>query len=383
MEDIMAIKLIWRPGEQVDWEEFKSDDFPNYSMAVDGFCTGGPRFSYKRRKLNINHHEGVDRLATRSSSDQSLMLVKMGLYETFCTENGNPKATIYCNDCDQDVTAATYILKYPERIDRPALKRLIRIEDQLDATGGMFPVKRNWHVVRQLAWIFAPYTDLRMQGGLNDLDADSMSKLVTVMHKRITMAITGRAKEIKLETEYNVLHKSTCWSLVQEIGAQARLAMVEDGIRAFVSFLGEHDGRFRYSVGRMSHFVPFPIYEIFMALNQADGISDWNPDRWGGSDSIGGSPRERLSSLAPEEVIAVIEEALKQYGQCRCPEHGVDSVNGLTDEQVAVVEQRSAEKVGPPIPLPEDRESVEADLPDDSDGSHEPDDAGNPDGDED
>lgn len=328
----MAIKLLFKPGEQVSWVEFKSDNFPSYSIAVDGFCTGGPRFTYRGRKLNINHHEDVDRLATRSSCDQALMLIKMGLYETFCTDSGKPKATLFCNDCDQDVALTTYLLKYPDRVDRPALKRLVRIEDQLDATGGMFPVKRNWHMVRQLAWIFAPYTNLRRCGGLNDLDADGMARLVKQMHKRVTRSITGRIKELDLETDYQVLHKSSCWSLVREFGAQARLAMVEDGIRAFVSFVGEREGRYRYSIGRMSHFVPFPIYDIFHALNRADGIGAWDEDRWGGSDSIGGSPRERLSSLPPEDLVAIIEDTLRAYKQCRCQTHGFDATQGLNGQ---------------------------------------------------
>ena len=315
----MPIRLIFEPGKVVTWKEFKQ--YSPLSIAIDGYCKSGPRYSRSRRVLNINHHEGVERLAVRSSCDQALVLVKMGLYETFRDDQGRPSAMLYCNDCDQDVCFTTFVLQHPDWIDRPALKRLIRIEDLMDTSGGLFPVKKRWHNVRQLAWITAPYDEVRRSGELMKLDAVGMRRLVAQVHKRIAQTIFGRVKEITLDTRYEVMHQSTCWTMVRELGGQARIAMVEDGVRAFISFLGENEGRYRYVIGRLSHFVPFPIYDIFVALNEADGISAWDQDRWGGSDSIGGSPRERLSQLSPEEVVKVVEDVLRRKGDCLCPEH--------------------------------------------------------------
>src|SRR3989338_4194508 len=103
----MAIKLVCEPGKVVTWDEFKQ--YPEFSIAIDGYCYGRPRGSASGLRLNINHHEEGDRTATRSSCEQALVLVKMGLYRRYQV-NGEPTATLYVNDCDQDVVLATYVL---------------------------------------------------------------------------------------------------------------------------------------------------------------------------------------------------------------------------------------------------------------------------------
>lgn len=303
----MSLRLVCRPGRTVTWSKFQA--YPARSIAVDGFCSGPPRATKDGLRININHHEGVDRFATRSSCDQALILVKMGLYERL-QDDDRPAATLYVNDCDQDVAFATYVLMHPDHADRPKLKQLIRLEDLLDMSSGLYPVRKKWHLIRQLNWITEEYTDLRAKGQLGTLNAAEMEALILRMHRRIRAALFGRVKEISVDTEFERLEEHGGWVLVRETGRQARLGMAEAGIKAFVTVMEAGEGRWRYALGRLSHFIPFPLGELYEALNAAEGIGRRDVDRWGGSENSGGSPRKAGSSLTPEMVGAVIDGCL-------------------------------------------------------------------------
>jgi hypothetical protein len=84
--------------------------------------------------------------------------------------------------------------------------------------------------------------------------------------------------------------------------------MFADGIRAFVSVRDNGNGRYTYSIGRMSALVPFMVPAILNALNKREGTTE---DCWGGSDTIGGSPRVAGSRLTPAEVAEVVESCQK------------------------------------------------------------------------
>ena len=311
----MTIKLVFEPGREVCWEEMR--EYPCRSIAVDGYCKGGPKFDQERTILNINHHEGVDRIATRSSCLQAMILVKLGLYDGFGDENGRVSATLFCNDCDQDVALATYILSHPEHVDRPKLRELVRIEDLMDMSGGLYPAKKRLHLMKELNWIMRPYTQARTSGRLQELDAKGMEKIVREMHRRIKLSLFNGAKEVDVDTSFEVLADHGSWQLVREIGEASRVGMAEKRIKAFVSWRGEKDGRHHYALGRMSPFIPFPLDRIYEALNRAEGLGPDAPHRWGGSDTIGGSPREIGSSLTPEQVAEVIDRVL-----ARCQKRG-------------------------------------------------------------
>jgi hypothetical protein len=315
----MNVKLVFEPGTEVSWDKETRDgnrvippfvEFPPFSIAVDGYCKGGPKFDQEKVILNINHHEGVDRVATRSSCLQAMILVKMGIYESFCDEAGERTAALYCNDCDQDVALATYILLHPDDVDRPKLRELVRIEDLMDMSGGLYPTKKRLHLMKELNWIMRPYTQARVSGKLRELDAQGMERIVKEMHRRIRLSLFNGAKEVDVDTSFEVLAEHPGWSLVREIGEAARVGMAARQIKAFISLIGENDGRFHYAIGRLSQFIPFPLPKLYEALNKSEGLGPEAPHRWGGSDTIGGSPREVGSSLTPEQVQEVIIRCL-------------------------------------------------------------------------
>lgn len=82
------IDLIVVPGEPPwSWERFLAEA-PGFSVALDGFVAASPRFDDRGPHVNFNHHEGVDRLATRSTCAQVLMAIRQGLFDVFRDNQG-------------------------------------------------------------------------------------------------------------------------------------------------------------------------------------------------------------------------------------------------------------------------------------------------------
>ena len=96
--------------------------------------------------------------------------------------------------------------------------------------------------------------------------------------------------------------------MVEELGRDGRVGALMDGIDAYV--VAKEDGeRWRYTVGRLSEYIPFDVPGLLTHLNEVEGTEE---DRWGGSDIIGGSPRVNGSKLSPSELETVINGYLKQ-----------------------------------------------------------------------
>ena len=322
----MTIKMVFEPNKEICWDKpVRSGDetlpplieYPRFSIAIDGYCKGSPRFDQERTILNINHHEEVDRIATRSSCLQAMLLVKLGLYDGFRDEAGQPTATLYCNDCDQDVALATYILIHPEDVNRPKLRELVRVEDLMDMSGGLYPTRKRLQLMKQLNWIMQPYTKARTSGALQQLDAKGMERLVREMHKRIRLTLFNGPREVEVDTSFEVLADHGSWQLVREIGEAARVGMAERQIKAFVSLISESEGRYRYAIGRLSPFIPFPLPGLYAALNKAEGLGADAEHRWGGSGINGGSPRGIGSGLSPERLAEVINACLARLRKSR------------------------------------------------------------------
>lgn len=312
----MSVKLVCRPGKVVTWDELKH--YKHRTIAVDGYCSGGPRSTSDGLIININHHEDVEPVATRSSCGQALCLVKLGLYDVFM-KRGERDVNIYVNDCDQDVVWATYILMHPGRVGRPKLKAMIQLEDYLDMSAGLWPmdVDNRKNLLPELCWIHAPYTDARSSGKLSDTGGDSMKRLILQMHKRIGKCLIGRGGKVVPDIRFEVLAPFALWSFVKEMGQHARYGMSEKGIRAFCSLISETEGVYRYSLFRLSHVIPFPLPLFYKDLNKAEKIADNDPDRWGGGINSGGSPRKRGSRLNVLLVSEILENRLRRTREAR------------------------------------------------------------------
>jgi len=306
----MAVTLHMRPqDEPLTWERFCAVTGP-FAVALDGYVSAGPRFDPAGPRVNFNHHEEVDRLATRSTCAQVLLAIRQGFFESF-RDSAGVRADVYCNDCDEDVCTSWFLLKYgsfAEHVLNPVLNRLVHIEDMLDATTGAYPFPEQLPILQELAWVFEPYRSLRLSGALDRHDPAVYQEVIGAVEERILCHLVGRGKAVPLDTRYERIGGGPGWALIREIGGQARTGAFADGIRAYVAACPRSDGRWKYTVGRMSPFIPFDVPALLQALDAAEGSAEHH---WGGGNTVGGSPRVPGSRLPPDEVTRIVNETLR------------------------------------------------------------------------
>lgn len=293
----------------MSWQEFIRSA-PERSIALDGYVAAGPRFNPRGPWANYNHHEEVSRLETRATCAQVLLAIRQGLFETFRNGKGNADAQIFVNDCDEDVSLSIFILRNHQLAlgtMNPALNRLVFMEDMMDSTAGAYPFPRDLETLQALMWVFNPYHRFRVGGGLDKRDPDDFREVIEDIGRRIMADITGHGERLELDTRYDRVGGGCGWTMVREVGSNARLGVYSDGIQAFVAVRERADGKFVYTLGRSSNFIPFPVPKFLKALNAEEG-NDGDP--WGGSDIIAGSPRSSGSRLTPDEVTRIIDDVL-------------------------------------------------------------------------
>lgn len=296
----------------MSWEDFTSTK-PGFSIALDGYVAGAPRFAGVGPYANFNHHEGVDRLATRSTCAQVHLAIRQGLFSCFRDTCG-AKANVYANDCDQDVCLSWYLLKNHYRAEptmNALLNRLVAIEDMLDATAGAYPFPEDMPLLQEVAWIFRPYTQARAAGWLDSRDPREFEIVIDNVCDHIDRHMLGQGHRTLLDTRYKVLIEGDGYTVVEEIGAHARTGMFAHGVKAFVSCRKRADGNWNHVLGRMSQFIPFFVPSFVEALNEAEGLTE-KADRWGGGDTIIGSARIAGSKLDPHGVNEVVKTTLSK-----------------------------------------------------------------------
>ncbi len=308
------IELSVEPRVTKTWDQFKTEN-PPFSMALDGYVADKPLFDAKGPCVNFNHHEYVDRLSTRSTTGQVHLAIKQGLFQTF-TNDGVPTARVYVNDADYDVCVAWWLLQNHERItgvkSEPLLSKLVAITDFMDATGGLYPLDPNTRLMRERAWIFEPYSEARLNGRIPQMEAGEMRNVIDAVTRRIDEYSLGRGRETSVDTRYEKIGGGKDWTMLREIGAEARGKMVVDGITAFISVRDAGQGLYAYTLARLSPYIPFPIPELFDHINTIEGYILGDPDAWGGSDIIGGSSRKNKTKITPTELEKIINSFLDE-----------------------------------------------------------------------
>ena len=162
--------------------------------------------------------------------------------------------------------------------------------------------------LERLAWVFDTYRKFRLTGGLERKDADEYAAIIEDTENRIMQYIVGNSGRVEIDTSYDILEEGKGWVLIQEIGSHAKTGVFGDGYQAYISVRKRPDGRFTYSIGKVA-FYDLDMEALFRNLNTKEKILD-SPDRWGGGNTVGGSPRVNGSSQTPEEVAEVFRETL-------------------------------------------------------------------------
>ncbi len=307
------IRVYLEPRVVIKWEDFIQTK-PRFSIALDGYVKGPPRFLIRGPYANFNHHEGVARIATRSTCAQVYYYIRLGLLDTF-QKSGRPHARVYINDVDQDACLSCWLLKNSGKLEGlrfdNLLVQMILFEDILDASAGAYPVHPENPQIHRQAWVYEPYTRARADGSIYGMSKKAMQEVLHAVCDRIDAAIEGRARKIELDTRYEKIGGGPGWQMIYEEGPYARTKLFSQKIRAYVALVESRKDRYAYTIGKMSPFVMFPVERIYDALNKVEGLFS-QENCWGGSAIIGGSPRKTGSRLRPEEVQKVINDCIRQ-----------------------------------------------------------------------
>lgn len=312
----MKITIHCEPNTPpMSWTRFRRTA-PRGSVSIDGFVRGPIRWDPCRRVLNLNHHEGCDRLSTRCTAAQAVMLIRCGYFQAL---EGMEEIHVFLNDCDEDVILTVWALRHAimsETIVNPIFNRILNVEDMLDTTAGAYGYPVKMEALEENNWVFWPYKLARVNGTLSRRDPAEFLQVIDASCDRITQAVAGKGGREPLDASFETVGGGPGWSLVHETGLNARVGMFGAGIDAFVSVRRRPNGTWSYSVGRRSVFIPFDVAAILRALNRAEGNAK---DPWGGGDTIAGSPRASGSRLPPERVAAIVNEVVGRRRRCPRP----------------------------------------------------------------
>ncbi|MFH1305616.1 MAG: hypothetical protein ABIH74_04380 [Candidatus Omnitrophota bacterium] len=249
-------------------------------------------------------------MATRSTCAQVLIAIRQDLFTCFWSGK-KAHANVYVNDCDEDISLSWFLIKNYKLIENAlnhAITKLVSIEDLLDATAGAYPFPIDLADLQKIGWVFEPYRRFRLNGGLDRKNENEYLDIVEKVGKRIAAYVKNKGKKVSLDTRYKKITGGKDWMMVEELGTDARTGLYRDGIHAYVGVRKVSDEKWIYTVGRMSSCIPFDMQKIITALNEKEK----NPtDKWGGSNTIGGSPRINGSKLLPDVVARTIEAVLQ------------------------------------------------------------------------
>ncbi|MDP2672585.1 MAG: hypothetical protein Q8O84_02120 [Nanoarchaeota archaeon] len=318
-------ELIVERGVTKTWKDFISQS-PKFSIALDGYVSGPTNHQIDGRRLNLNHHEGVNRLITKSTSAQTYFFIKQGMIKNFYNSE-NQKISVYVNDPDQDVCLSLWLLFNYKRImknDEPLIERLVEIEDKLDITCGTYPFDSNSKIMKEMAWIFEPYIKSRHTNQLYTMTNDEIKILIKKVLIRIDKYSQGKCEMVNLDTRYKLIQSDKDIHMIEEIGPYAKMEFIKNGINKAI-LVKKRNENYTYTLLKTDPFVLFPLEKIYAELNKIEKKQTGNfqslsknvkrkkNEKWGGSDLIGGSPRISGSAIKPDKLISLVSKITKNY----------------------------------------------------------------------
>lgn len=309
------LRLRLQPGLTVTPEQRRH--YPPQTIFLDGAYGGPPLLDNERRQYSLDHHEGCVRAFTLATCEQAAVMLVEGL------PLHEGEWQLYLNDTDLDaMLAAWLLLNHAELLQqgRHLLEQvmpLVRVEGVIDAHGLDVPLltalpREIYEEQRARLETLRP-----LAAGATAPSGESLLRTLALLRRLDELLFPPGYLQQLLEL-HEVAHATLpggklailCRSRhgIYEVELQLK-QRYERGLALIVLDQGAE----RFTLRQVDSFLPHDLHEVYRALNRADGRVDRprrGGNRWGGSENIGGSPRESGSGLAGDEVLRIAHRVL-------------------------------------------------------------------------
>lgn len=295
--------------------------FGPQTIFLDGVYSGAPFCDNEARHYSLDHHANCVRGFTLATCEQAAVMLLQGL------PLSSDRWTIYVNDPDLDSLLSAWILiNHVELLrDDKALLRaampVIRLEGVIDAHGTEreiltgFPEAYHKEIRAKVDGLMKNERELKAGGAWHTTnwveyavsmfeEMDALLFPEEVLNELMGMQESGRASleggriAVMLESPLGIYEVEA--QLKQRYGNALGVIVLQIDTN-------------RYTLRLVDAFLRKDLVAVYRALNRVDPRArsgGTNPNVWGGSSDIGGSPRGTGTGLSGQQILDVVQSVL-------------------------------------------------------------------------
>jgi len=295
--------------------------FGEQAIFLDGVHTGAPFCDNETRQYSLDHHAGCVRTFTLATCEQAVVMLLQGL------PLSTGRWTLWINDPDLDSMLAAWVLMNHVELlrDERALLRhampAIRLEGVIDAHGTdreiltALPEDALAAAREQVDRLMAAELEIKKSGRWAQLDfADyACEHLERIDGELLPHGAVDELMELEELGRATLANDRIAVLLESSLGIYAVEERLKERYGASLGVIVLRIGDDRYTLRLVDAFLPKNLEAVYDALNRADPSArkrGKNPNLWGGSTDIGGSPRETGTGLDGQAILEVVGDVL-------------------------------------------------------------------------
>jgi membrane protease YdiL (CAAX protease family) len=298
---------------------------PSGSIFLDGAAQGEPFMDAQRAVYNLDHHEGCVRAFTLATCEQAIVLLRKGL------DLRKRDWTVHANDADLDTILAIWVLLNHLRLTgadataRTQVMPLLRLEGVIDAHGldlqdlTALPSEVLQDTQRRMQRLLGRERSLKSTGLWGKIDL--LEYVADRLRAVDAFVYPPEQFEDLEEVEELARVDLTDRSIVVACRAAAGIYEVERQLRRYhgdrLGMILLQKNPETWSLRLVDPTLPASLDDVYEKLNLVDPAAGGSrsPNRWGGSEEIGGSPRSTGTRLP----LRCITEACRRAFQAPTP----------------------------------------------------------------
>ena len=295
--------------------------YPEQSIFLDGVYTGAPFRDNEQRQYSLDHHTGCVRAFTLATCEQAVVMLLRGL------PLGEGQWTLYVNEPDLDALLAAWVLmnhvelrREEGRLMRRAMP-LIRAEGVIDAHGldmdvlTAMPEEVYAAQKRKIDKLLEPEKKLKGAGAWETTNLEQYAR--NMMETIDSFVYPAGYLDMLMELEVDRVSLGGDKVAILTASRKGIYDVETELKERYEKQLGVivlDQGNGRFTVRQVDPFLEKSLVPVFEALNKLDPeVSKKDEENaWGGSDDIGGSPRQTGSGLEGEQVLEAIGEVFTE-----------------------------------------------------------------------